>query len=204
MKKLILSVTALAACSVGAFAQGTVQFDTHSGAGTISINGQLDTTTDINAELLFSTTGTAGTFSPVAELLLSSGNTSPDGTPGFDPSDVLSAAQDITFLGTGKLQDQSGSSFFPAASLAAGTTVFFEVSGWTGAYDTLAAAQASGVSAYGTSSVFTAVLSGASANPQANLGNMAALNLVSVPEPSTMAMAGVGLASMLLFRRRNK
>jgi hypothetical protein len=52
--------------------------------------------------------------------------------------------------------------------------------------------------------VFTAVLSGASANPQANLGAMSALNLVSVPEPSTLAMAGVGLASMLMFRRRNK
>jgi hypothetical protein len=69
MNKLILSVTALAACSVGAYAQGVIYFDSSSATspgGTILINGVPDTTTDVNAELLGSSTGTAGTFTPVA------------------------------------------------------------------------------------------------------------------------------------------
>jgi hypothetical protein len=201
MKKLILSVTAMAACSVGAYAQGTITFDLHSAtapAGTVSINGVLDTTIDINAELLSSATQ-GGTYAPVAELLLSSSNTSPDGSIGFDSSDILSAAKDITFLGTGKLQDQSGAAF--ALNAAAGTTLWFKVEGWTGVGATFANAAASGVTA-----PFSEVLTSSTSIPQANLGGSPALNLTTtvVPEPSTLAMAGVGLASMLIFRRRNK
>jgi hypothetical protein len=202
MKKLILSVTALSACSLGAFAQGVITFNSSSGSGVISINGALDTKTDINAELLFSTTAT-GTFAPVAQLLLSSSNTSSDGTPGFDPSDIISAAGDITFKGTGALYERYGNSFI-IPGVGSGSTAFFEVEGWTGAYNSLAAAQGSGVSAYGTSAVFSEALSAAGNPINASLTSMPNINLVSVPEPSTMAMAGVGLASMLLFRRRNK
>jgi hypothetical protein len=203
MKKLILSVTALAACSVGAYAQGVVYFDSSSAAaGTISINGLLNTTTDVNAELLTSTSA-AGSYTPVAMLLLSSSNQSPDGTPGFDPSDIVSAANDIKFNHNGHITDQSGS--FYVLNAAAGATEFFEVAAWTGnGVDSLAAAAASGTSAYGTSAAFSVVL-GSSLSPiVTGLNNMPTLNLVSVPEPSTLAMAGVGLASMLLFRRRNK
>jgi hypothetical protein len=205
MKKLILSVTALAACSVGAYAQGVIYFSSTSATspnGLISINGALDTTTDINAELMGSSTGTAGSFTPVAELLLSSSNQSNDGTPGFDPSDVLAAAGDITFKHNGTLLDNSGS-FFGIAGAAAGSTEFFEVAGWTGAYDTYAAAQAAGQSV-GTSAAFSEVL-GASTSPiLSTLTTMPSLNLVSVPEPSTLAMAGVGMASMLFLRRKAK
>jgi hypothetical protein len=204
MKKLILSATALAACSLGAHAQGLIFFDTTSSANHVTINGALDTTTDINAQLLMSTTGTAGTFNPVVTLLLSSSNSTPDGQPGYDGSDVLTAAGDVTFYHNGTLQDQSGSSYIPSASAAVGSSAFFEVIGWTGAFDTLAAAQASGTSAFGTSAVFSEVLGGPTSVPPPTLGGFAGVNLVSVPEPSTMAMAGVGLASMLLFRRRNK
>jgi len=203
MKKLILSVTALAACSVGAFAQGTIVFDSgSSAAGLVSINGVLDTTTDINAELLWSATGTAGTFTPVAQMLLSSSNTSPDGTPGFDPSDIVSAAGDITFNKNGHLTDNSGSAYFPGA--AVGASVFFEVEGWTG--NGVNAYPGSGAGTYGITGVFSESLSSAQAGSQQTLDTMPALNLVTVavPEPSTLAMAGVGLASMLFLRRKIK
>jgi hypothetical protein len=203
MKKLILSVTALAACSVGAYAQGVIYFDTSSAtapAGQVTINGALDVSQDINAELLTSTSA-SGSFTPVAQLLLSSSNSSPDGTPGFDPSDILAAAGDITFSKTGFLTDQSGSFF--VLSAAAGTTEYFEVEGWLGANESsLAAAEAAGF-ATGTSAVFAESL-GASTSPiPSGLASMPGLAL-AVPEPSTLAMAGVGLASMLIFRRRNK
>jgi len=204
MKKLILSVTALAAGSVGAFAQGQMFFDTHSSATPVTINGAT-ATQDINAELLYSTTGAAGTFSPVVTLLLSSSNTSGDGSPGYDPSDVLTAAGDITFLHTGALQDQSGNPY-TLSGPAIGATAFFEVEGWLGVNNTsLAAAQAAGA-AFGTSAVFSEVLDGPTSVPPPSLGGFTGLALTTtvIPEPSTMAMAGVGLASMLLFRRRNK
>jgi len=203
MKKLILSATALAACSLGAHAQGLIFFDSTSSANHVTINGATDTTQDINAQLLYSSTGTAGTFSPVVTLLLSSSNTAPDGSPGYDGSDILTAAGDVTFFHNGTLQDQSGSSYIPSATLAVGATGFFEVQGWLGQTETsLAAAQAAGF-ATGTSVVFSEVLGGPTSVPPPTLGAFSGLAL-SVPEPSSLAMAGVGLASMLIFRRRNK
>jgi len=203
MKKLILSVTALAAGSVGAFAQGQMFFDTHSSGVPVTINGAT-ATQDINAELLYSTTGAAGTFNPVVTLLLSSSNTAGDGLPGYDPSDILTAAGDITFLHTGGLQDQSGNPY-TLSGPAVGASVFFEVEGWTGNnVNSMPAAGTPGT--YGTSAVFSGVLGGPPSVPPPSLGGFTglALTTVAVPEPSTLAMAGVGLASMLMFRRRNK
>jgi len=204
MKKLILSVTALSALSVGAYAQGTVTFDgkgnantspTATSGGEVFIGGVLDTATDINAELLYSSTGTAGTFSPVVTLLLSSSASA--STPAL--GQISGAAGDVTNF-KGKLSDPSGNAYqFSNPAIAVGSTVFFEVEGWLGTsstYDTTVA--------HGTTATFTEVLTSSTAQPQANINNMPALNLVTtvVPEPSTLAMAGVGLASMLIFRRR--
>jgi len=205
MKKLILSVTAIAGFSVGALAQGTITFDgsnnanqsiTATSGGLVFINGVLDTATDINAALLYSSTGVAGTFSPVVTLLLSSANTV--GTPAV--GQISSAAGDIGYGSNGQLYDNSGNTFI-IPGISSSATAFFEVQGWLGG-DSYATA--SGPEA--TSAVFTEVLSGSNP-PYATINNMPALNLVTttvVPEPSTLAMAGVGLASMLIFRRRNK
>jgi hypothetical protein len=208
MKKLILSVTALAACSVGAYAQGTIAFDASSNvntspsattSGEVFIGGVLDTSTDINAELLYSTSA-GGTYLPVVTLLLSSNNTTATTTPGG----TLAASGDVTFLSSGgscAFFDNTGSSFI--LPVAAGTLTYFEVEGWTGQGTTYANAPQAG-----TTAVFTESLGGVGSPPSAaaTLNNMPALNLVTtvVPEPSTLAMAGVGLASMLIFRRRNK
>jgi hypothetical protein len=210
MKKLILSVTALAACSVGAFAQGTIVFDGSSATapgGQVTINGALNTTININAELLYSSTQ-GGTYSPVAMLLLSSSNTSNDGTPGFDPSDILAAGSgptgDITFNHNGYLTDATGTVFFPDAALGVGATVWFEVAGWTG--NGVNSYPGTGAGTYGITGPFSEPLSSSQAAAQQTLSNMPTLNLVTVavPEPSTLAMAGVGLASMLLLRRKTK
>jgi len=202
MKKLILSVTALAACSLGAHAQGLIVFSTGSSGALVSINGATDTTQDINAELLWSSTAN-GTFNPVAELLLSSSNTSSDGAPGFDSSDILSAAKDITSGANGHLLDASGQQYQPSASVASGAAVYYEIEGWLGNYSSLAAAAAAG-QASGTSAAFLGSVS-ASGNPtEASLSTFSGLNLTTtvIPEPSTLAMAGVGLASMLFMRRK--
>jgi hypothetical protein len=193
MKKLILSVTAVAGFSVGALAQGTITFDTSaSTTGFVYINGVLDTSSDINAELLYSTTGTPGTFSPVVTLLLSSGaSTSGLGQVGY-------AAGDITDDSNGTLYSDQGASF--VLPIAAAATGYFEIEGWTGANVSSYAA----ATTKGTTSVFAETLTTANAPTQASLDQAPALNLTAVPEPSTLAMAGVGLASMLIFRRKNK
>jgi hypothetical protein len=203
MKKLILSVTAMAACSVGAFAQGTITFDgsgnansslSASSGGQVFINGVLDTAQDINAELLYSSTAT-GTFSPVVTLLLTSGNA---GTGISSLGQTLTAAGDITGYGTGVLFDNSGQSF-TIPSIGSGVVAYFEVEGWLGNSSSLATAAVGG-----TTAAFSETLTANSSPTQAVINNMPALNLTAVPEPSTLAMAGVGLASMLIFRRRNK
>jgi hypothetical protein len=206
MKKLILSVTALAACSVGTYAQGVITFagnnnsntsPTATSGGEVFINGVLDTATDINAELLYSST-INGTYSPIVTLLLSSSASA--STPAL--GQISGAAADITTGKNGTLIDPSGNSY-QIPNLASGTAVYFEVEGWTGT-GVNSLPSPSATEAVGVTAPFSEVLSGA-LPPLANINNMPALNLTTaVPEPSTLAMAGVGLASMLIFRRRNK
>jgi len=197
MKKLILSVTAIAGFSMASFAQGTITFDgsnnTTPGVGATSgglvfLDSVLDTTIDINAELLYSTTAT-GTFLPVVTLSLASSAGGGSAALG----QTLAAAGDITAYGTGQFYDNSGQAFI--LPIASGTAAFFEVTGNV---------IANGKTYNGQTAVFSEVLSSASSPTQVGVDQMPALNLVSVPEPSTLAMAGVGLASMLMFRRRNK
>jgi len=196
MKKLILSVSAIAGLSLTSFAQGTITFD-GSSAGHVSILGVADTTTDINAELLYSSTA-GGTFSPLVTLL----NSSSAAATGPAAGQVITASGDITFNGDGSLYDSGGQAYI-VPSIAAGATAFFEVVAWTGQGSNPAAP---GIDA-GTSAVFSEVLTAASSPSQATINNMPALNLVAttvVPEPSTLAIAVVGLASMLMFCRKNK
>jgi hypothetical protein len=198
MKKLILSVTALAACSLGANAQGVIYFDSTGGKVYVpAYNGLVvDTTIDINAEL-FTGTSPSGVFTPVAELLLSSSNTSPDGVVGFDSSDIVSAAYDIRFGGNGSIQDQTGSPYFLDA--AAGTTEYFFVEGWVNGATYLNSPY------QGRTAVFSEVPGAATSPILTTLNNMPDLYITGldepplVPEPSSLAMAAAGIGSMLVF-----
>jgi hypothetical protein len=207
MKKLILSVTAVAGFSMASFAQGVIYFDGSNNSSTslaatsegeVFISGVLDTSQDINVELLAGSSASTVT-TPVVTLLLSvtQGSTSPA------TGQVLPAGSDITLYGSGVLYDNNGLGY-QISGTSSGATEYFEVEGWLGNYSSLAAAQAAGQKV-GTTAPFAEVLT--SATGEANdIEGMPALNLTAtaVPEPSTLAMAGVGLASMLIFRRKNK
>jgi len=206
MKKLILSVTAVAGFSMAGFAQGGIYFDgsnnsntspAASSEGQVFISGVLDTSTDINAELLYNN-GT--TFVPVVTLLLSSSNSNPSTSGAV--GQTYTAVGTISDYGSGVLYDPTGTEYV-IPNDAAGAVVSFEVEGWLGNYGSLAAAQAAGQKV-GTTAAFTETLVAVPGTAN-DIENMPALNLTAaVPEPSTFAMAGVGLASMLIFRRRNK
>jgi hypothetical protein len=184
MKKLILSVTAVAAMSVPAFAQGIFFQDNGTAAYDTTIAGAPNQN-DLNLALLQGST-------VLTTLLLS------DGT----------ATGDITGNG-GLIYDNSGDEFLTPT--IAGTTAPFTVEAWTGDYSSYAAALASGVTGVfaGSDSFTVAIAAPASPPPNGNdISNFGVVNLTqvpttAVPEPSTLAMAGVGLASMLLFRRKN-
>ena len=93
---------------------------------------------------------------------------------------------------------------FPIASSTAGATISMYVIGWDKQYATPAAAAAAN-SAVGWSSVFS-YATGASSI--ATVSTFAASGFVpfgvvpTVPEPATFALAGLGMAAMLVSRRR--
>lgn len=88
-----------------------------------------------------------------------------------------------------------------------GTTAFIQVRAWnTAAGATYAAAFASGQpNAWGESSVFSVTTGNPAGSPPttpAILVGLTSFNLNPIPEPSTFVLAGLGIASLLLFRRR--
>jgi len=197
MKKLILSVTAIAGLAMAGNAQQLLFSD----SGTV--NGSIDTTingannlNDLNLELLAGSGGTATV--DVVTLLLSQTTSSVTTLLGT----TQSAKGDISTSG-GDIADQTINPYLVAAG-----TSDYEVLAWTGAFSSYAAAQAGGADV-GSSGVIAFPVNGAPAAgaPPVTIDLAAPINLtatVVMPEPSTLAMAGVGLASMLFFRRKNK
>jgi len=208
MKKLILSVAAVGSLTVASYGQGVIYFDgsnntssspTATSEGQVFLSGVLDKSTDINAELVYGTSaGNVSIANSVVTLLLSSSATQGNSTLG----ETLTGVGDITDFGTGVLFDASGTAYqFP--TIASGTSVFFDVYAWTGNYSSYASALAAGNALTGSSGVFSEVL--ASATGTANdIEGMGALNLTSsaVPEPTTMALAGLGGLSLFFLRRK--
>jgi hypothetical protein len=195
MKKLILSVTAIAGLAMAGNAQQVLFADGGSANNSVdtAINGALNTTQDLNLQLLVGSSGTVSTT--VVTLLLSSST----GTATSALGTIQPGAGDILKSG-GDIYDNTSNAY-----LVPGGTTDFEVLAWLGNYSSYAAAQQAGaaVGSSGILSSFTSVPAAGLPPVKIDL-DPTPINLVSaVPEPSTLAMAGVGLASMLLFRRKN-
>ena len=195
MKKIILSALAVASLSLSSYSQGVITFDASSSSGVVQINGATDNATDINAALLYFD-GTS--YVPFVTMLLS------DTTPtsgNFTAPSTQAAGGDVSTFGAGILFDNAGNTY-QLPSLPAGSVVSFEVQGWLGAFSTYAQAQAASGATWGTTAAFNETLSSAASPINASLDAMPNLNLITVPEPTTIALAGLGAASLLLFRRR--
>jgi hypothetical protein len=196
MKKLILTLTAVAGFSVAGFSQGAITLDGSLG-GNILINGVVDTTQDLNAILYGGTSPTTVT-TPIITLLNSSSLQSSSSLTG----QTLSASGDIQDNSNGTFYDNNGNAYI-VPNVPSGSTGYFELVLWTGNGNS---PTAPGIDA-ATSTVFSEVLVATTSPIPAVANNLPSINLVPttvVPEPSTLAMAGVGLASMLFFRRKNK
>jgi hypothetical protein len=218
MKKLVLTAVASLAC-VAAFAQGKISFQNDSLhlavwgpsagalAGTaVNSDNMPGNVTGLSADLYMGTSS--------SQLFLYSSTTFgaagvPPGPGKWNSASVQAAANGST----------------GAPLILGGTTVFVEAvirSTERGANPTFNAADASLFTAYGASSMFTFVLGSAATYPpmwNQSVGtwapggvNMDAygpgsrgaiqMTVVPIPEPGTFALAGLGAAAMLIFRRR--
>ncbi len=181
MKKLTVTLLASTLLGLAAYGQGTVNF-ANLGVGLNAPVYLSDGTTKVastgfTAELLAGTS--AGSLASVA-------------TSGF-----LSSAPGYFSGGTVALP-----------GIAGGATAFLQVRVYSTASGSFAAAQSAGlVNTFGASSVFSLVTGDPNAQPPgvptSLAGKLTSFNLNgAIPEPSSLALAGLGAAAMLVFRRR--
>jgi len=206
MKK-ILTLAALTGLTLSVFGQGQVQFNNRltsatptvdakiflDAVGTVALDGS---NTLYRAALIGgATTGTASSASAIGTLSLlaspSSGNTWTTFRTG--------AAAGYVGVGTDVARD---------SGLPYGSTGLFQVVAWVGTETTWAAAYAdwkSGLIKAGFSNALTLPTStGPTDLAVPTLAGLQAFAVTSIPEPSTFALAGMGVAAMMIFRRRKQ
>jgi hypothetical protein len=215
MKKLILSVITLTSAA-SVFAQGTVELNnhvvgigvTHVWAGPVYLSGNSPNDTPAGTTvygagyLLIGTTGGMVGITTYAQLLGANG-------AGAAESSLLPSTSPPTTFRTG-----AGAGFFAATTAtfnnippdaAAGS---FELAVWdnsTGLYSTwiqASSAVAAGTIFGGRSAEFTLLqIGGTTFTPPDIVPAMQSFS-ISIPEPTTVALAGLGAAALLIFRRR--
>jgi len=209
MKKLILTLSLTCGVAAMALAQGTIIIDNSNAGNTAlgsaaTVNGAvffqasststpIPITTDFNVALLNSTS-LGGTYTVLGSII-------DQGVLGGGPNGGNGP-------GAGLFTDYSGSVFTAATS----TTGYFEVAAWYssdlstyGDYaSALAAANAHTAGIwFGMTPAFANPL-GSGINLVPSLDNMPAFVLTTsvVPEPASFALAGLGAAALMIFRRR--
>src|ERR1035441_9781229 len=222
MKKLILAAFALTTAA-SIFAQGTIIFNNRVVGNVITRiyaplatapffsqigNGTADTTagaTSWAGFTLIGNLGTAGLYqgaTTFAQLLGAGGNGAPEAS--LVPSGPTTTFR--TGAGAGWVAGTTTTLQGVAADAAAATIEMVAWDNTTGLYPTWTQASAawkSGLIAAGESGRFNVGPVGGTGTPAFMIGAQS-FNLYLVPEPSTFALAGLGLAALVAFRRRNK
>lgn len=210
MKKHLLTLAFGAVC-IGACAQGKINF----------VNDSLHLV--YFSGYLLGADGSLQQGQPVPNGPLPSGITLIAGMYAGTSSTSLSLYSTASFAsGSGPGMFGSVAVNLISPFISGGTTAYIQVAVWDQAYATPGMAQAWGSYA-GSSSIFTTVASGTvlynsivNHNSPANstwadgafnmdqyaVGARGAIAIGLIPEPSSLALAGVGLASLLIFRRR--
>lgn len=201
MKKLILTtLTSLAA--VAAFAQGTVNF----------VNDSVNLTSPPDRFIRFATAQSAG--NPFGTNLAKAAGTNYMVQLYFGASTAPEASLVPLTAAPANLRASTsasvgvwingGSRTFQSA--AAGSTIELQIRVWDinfGATYEAAFANVANSSSIGKSAIFLYTVPDSTAAPGAFLlSNFSTFTIDSIPEPSTFALAGLGAAALLIFRRR--
>jgi hypothetical protein len=178
MKKLLVAMTC-ALITVSAYGQGTINFANSAGT-LITYQGTGVPVGQYTVALLYSATDPLGNASSMSSIA----------TTGISP---LAGR----FLG--------GTATTPA-STPAGNVAWFAVQAWQNTFASYAAAVAGG-GIVGTSSIFSLATGGGGSppGPATSLtapGGFTGLAVAPVPEPSTIALGVLGVAALLLRRRK--
>jgi len=225
MKKTLI-IAGLVLAGISSFAQGNVNFQGGLNQVKVNTNSTFVQMSGVNVTLLFSTAsvlpavdgiamqnagsgalsssfvtnGTTFTAATAWAAILGDGNYFQVNGTGAQASSAVLAQT----AGTGAWVYNASSSY-SAANVTAGTTYYAYVVAWIGSETTLAAAAAAG-DALGWSQSFqytpTSGVTGATSTSGLEGKFAVYAPIVAAPEPSTMALAALGGASLLLFRRR--
>lgn len=212
MKKLVLASLALT-CAASVFAQGTVVFGNRfTGTLTTWVYGSRPTDATFsqigngNADFPTGTTDWTG-FTRVsganylAALQSAPGLSQPDSALAFSATTTSFR----TGTGAGVIAGVTATLANVAKDAPSATLQIFAWDNTAGTFTTPAAAWAAwqgGLIAGGVSGKFNLTGIGGDLNVPPNTVGGASFNLYMVPEPSTMALAGLGAAALLIFRRR--
>jgi len=212
MKKLVTTILAVVGFTAYVNAQGSFIVDsgvnaangstpTSASNGRVFLSGVLDTATDINISILYGTD--ASSVTTLLDIASASG-----GNGGAYAGNLNwiatqpTGATDISFNGNGTLLDPNGNTLV-VPTIGAGSTAFLLIEAWTGNAASYAAAQSTVGALFGQTGIFSLVLASTGTPVQPTTAIAGSLNLVTaVPEPSTMALAGLGGLAALLFRRK--
>jgi hypothetical protein len=228
MKKIVSTTFFGLACAMGVFAQGTILLDNTANTGVFGgFGGVAYDAANNNGGTVYSASVTKNglifTTDPAAAGTVVGG---PAGSQliGVDYNYAFfagSSAGTVTTLisGTtgnptsginatyGGIQLPSGTPFtLTAAGIASGGTGFFLLQVWEGNFASYSAAVAA--NAYAGQSAIWSQTTGGGANPPSKLTGMGDILLTNtaapIPEPSTLALAGLGGFGMLMAMRRKK
>jgi len=228
MKKTILTAIAMC-CAVGVFAQGTVVFNNRLGAtthiygtlGSQRLSGNAANDNPAGSTVYGSGYYLIGTAGAPANFAASTTYVSFLGAAGALASDatVTNVANLGTAIGGGyatTFRTGAGSGNFPQATATFNAipkdapVATFELVAWddsSGLYSTWALASAawnSGLIAAGKSDLFQLTSIGGDVNTPPNLTTLTSFSIYvqTVPEPTTIALAGLGAAALVVLRRR--
>lgn len=200
MKK-ILALAALTALSVSAFGQGQIQFNNRVTTTTPVVDalirdaaGMPASGTNFRSALIGgSTAGTPTTAASLGTLNLLASPTTGATWVTFRTG----AAAGYVAVGTDSARD---------SGLPYNTMGLFQVVAWQGTQNTWAEAYQAWKAGQINAGFSNPILSGTTTGPTdlavPSLIGLTSFSIVPIPEPSSFALAGLGAAALLIFRRR--